>query len=141
MKKVWLLLRVAMVFLFAFVMSLNFVVDQAMATGQFSLSCDKDNIELNGSTLSTKCKKSNGDSQETSIDLNRYIGNHDGKLSWGDKDFSKTCKNTGLAQLLNTRQLILVAECQPADGGNTYYPSELELDAHIVNAEGTLKYE
>jgi len=129
-----------MVFLFAFVMSLNFVVDKAMATGQFSLSCDKDNIELDGSTLSTKCQKMNGDSQQTSIDLNQYIGNLDGKLSWGDENFSKTCKNTGLAQLLNTKQLILVAECQSADR-KSYYPSELELDAHITNYDGTLEYE
>lgn len=139
MKKVWLLLRVAMVFLFAFVMSLNFVVDKAMAD-QFSLSCDKDNIQLDGSTLSTKCQKSNGDSQQTSIDLNRYIGNQDGKLSWDDEDFSKTCKNIGLAQLLNTRQLILVAECQSADR-KSYYPSEIELDARINNDDGTLEYE
>jgi len=116
------------------------VVDKAMATGQFSLSCDKDNIELDGSTLSTKCQKMNGDSQQTSIDLNRYIGNLDGKLSWGDENFSKTCKNTGLAQLLNTKQLILVAECQSADR-KSYYPSELELDAHITNYDGTLEYE
>lgn len=47
MKKVWLLLRVAMVFLFAFVVSLNLVVDNAMATGEFSLSCDKNNITDN----------------------------------------------------------------------------------------------
>jgi hypothetical protein len=141
MKKIWLLLRVATVFLFAFVVSLNFVVDQAMATGEFSLSCDKDKIEINGSILSTSCTKSNGNSQETSIDLDKYIGNLDGKLSWSDKNFSKTCKNIAPAQLLNTRQLILVAECQPAVGGDTYYPSELELDAHIANIDGTLKYE
>jgi hypothetical protein len=141
MNKIWQFLKVTMVFLFAFVMSLNFVVDQAIATGQFTLSCDKDNIQINGSTLSTKCQKINGDFQETSIDLNRYIGSPDGKLSWGDKDFSKTCKNIGLAQLLRTRQLILVAECQPAVGGDIYSPSEIELDAHITNADGTLNYE
>lgn len=140
MKKIWLLLRVATVFLFALVVSLNFVVDQAMATGEFSLSCDKDNIEINGSILSTSCQKSNGGSQQTSIDLDQYIGNLDGTLSWGDKDFSKTCKNIAPAQLLSTKQLILVAECETA-AGNTYYPSEIELDAHITNSDGTLKYE
>lgn len=141
MKKLWQFLKVTMVFLFAFVMSLNFVVDQAIATGQFSRNCDKDNIEINGSTLSTKCQKINGDFQQTSIDLNQYIGNLDGKLSWGDKGFSKTCKNIGVAQLLSTKQLILVAECQPAVGGDIYSPSEIGLDAHITNADGTLKYE
>jgi hypothetical protein len=140
MKKIWLLLRVAMVFLFAFVVSLNFVVDKAIATGEFSLSCDKDKIEINGSILSTSCTKSNGDSQQTFIDLDKYIGNLDGTLSWGDKNFSKTCKNIAPAQLLSTRQLILVAECKTA-AGDTYYPSEIELDSHIVNIDGTLSYE
>ncbi|WP_414580984.1 CVNH domain-containing protein [Scytonema sp. PCC 10023] len=139
MKK-WLLLRVATVFLFALVVSLNFVVDKAMATGEFSLSCDKDKIEINGSILSTSCTKSNGDSQQTSIDLDQYIGNLDGKLSWSDKNFSKSCKNIAPAQLLSTRQLVLVAECKTASG-DTYYPSEIELDSHIVNIDGTLSYE
>ncbi len=112
-----------------------------MATGQFSPTCDNEKIEIDGSTLSASCEKRNGDSQETSIDLARYIGNLDGKLSWGDKDFSKTCKNINLAQLLSTKQLIIVAECQPAVGGDSYSPTEIELDAHIANIDGTLKYE
>ncbi|MFN6571648.1 CVNH domain-containing protein [Dendronalium sp. ChiSLP03b] len=92
MNKVWLLIRGAMAFLFAFLVGTNFVVDKAMATGQFSFSCDKDNIQINGSILSTSCKKNNGDLQPTSIDLNKYIGNSNGTLSWNDTNFSKTCK-------------------------------------------------
>jgi hypothetical protein len=141
MKKVWLLLQVTMVFLLAFAISLNFFVERAMATGEFSLTCDNEKIEIDGSTLSASCEKRNGDSQQTSIDLNRYIGNLDGTLSWGDKDFSKTCKNIGLAQLLSTKQLILVADCQPAVGGDSYSPTEIDLDAHLANIDGTLKYE
>ncbi|WP_332987291.1 CVNH domain-containing protein [Scytonema sp. PRP1] len=116
------------------------LIKRSRPTDQFSLTCDKDKIEINGSILSTSCKKSNGDSQQTSIDLDKYIGNLDGKLSWSDKNFSKSCKNIAPAQLLSTRQLVLVAECKTA-AGDTYYPSEIELDSHIVNIDGTLSYE
>lgn len=139
MKKVWLLLRVAFAFLFACLVSLNIVVDKAMATGQFSLTCE--NIDLSGSTLSATCETTDGDLSETSIDLNQYIGNLDGILSWDDQDFSQTCQDVALAQLLGSKQLILVANCQPADGGDTDHPSDIELDAHIANIDGTLKYE
>ncbi|MEA5534504.1 hypothetical protein [Crocosphaera sp. XPORK-15E] len=44
MKTVYSLLKVTVAFLFACVISLNFVVDQAMATGDFSKTCSE--IEL-----------------------------------------------------------------------------------------------
>lgn len=140
MRTIQLLLKVTLAFVLAFAVSLNFVVDKAMATGQFSLTCDKDNIAIDGSTLSANCQKSNGGREETSLNLDQYIANHNGTLAWGDSDFSKTCKNIGLAQLLGSKQLILVADCKTA-AENAYTPTEIELDAHIANVNGTLKYE
>jgi hypothetical protein len=139
MKKIQVLLRATLVFLLAFFVSFNLVVDKAMATGQFSLTCE--DITLDGSTLSAMCETRNGDQKETSINLDKYIGNLDGTLSWDDHNFSQTCSDLGLAQLLSSRQLILAANCERAVGGNTYSPSDIELDAHIANIDGTLKYE
>lgn len=140
MKTIQLLFKITIVLLFAFIVSFNFAVNPVMATGQFSLTCDKDNMAINGSTLSTSCKEKDGDAHQTSLNLDEYIANHDGTLDWGDKDFSKTCKNIGLAQSLSNRQLILAADCKTA-AGDSYTPTEIELDAHIVNIDGNLQYE
>ena len=137
MKKVYLLLKVTCAFLFACVISLNLFVDKAMATGQFSQTCE--NIELNGSNLSADCRKINGSYQGTSIDLDYEIGNLNGVLSWGDHNFSITCKDMGLGQLF-TRQYVLNAKCEKADGF-TYEQTEITLDEHIANIDGNLKYE
>ena len=140
MKKLSLLLKIVIVSLLFFTASFNFGVDQAMATGQFSLSCDPNSIVINGSILSTACKKSDGDLQQSSIDLDQYIGNSGGILTWGDKDFSKSCKNIAPAQLLSSKKLVLVGECETATR-DTYNSSEIELDTHLANINGLLKYE
>nr|5K79_A Chain A, Cyanovirin-N domain protein [Gloeothece citriformis PCC 7424]5K79_B Chain B, Cyanovirin-N domain protein [Gloeothece citriformis PCC 7424] len=108
-------------------------------TGQFSKTCE--DITLDGSTLSAFCQKADGYTlNETSINLDEEIGNLDGTLSWGDHNFSLTCDSIGLAQSLFTRTYVLAAECERRDG-YTYIPTEIELDEHIANIDGTLTYE
>ncbi len=138
MKKISLLLKVAFTFLFAGIISLNLIVDQAMAKGNFSQTCY--DVEINGAILSAQCEKINGSYQPTSINLDPYIGNINGVLSWGDRKFSLTCANAGVAQSLSTRQLELAAKCEKSDG-HTLNQSEISLDTHIANIDGTLKYE
>lgn len=139
MKKIQVLLRATVVFLLAFFVSFNLVVDKAMATGQFSLTC-KD-ITLDGSTLSANCKTRNGGQNNTSISLDEYIGNLDGTLSWGDHNFSQTCSDLGLAQSLISRQFVLAGNCERAVGRNIYSHSEIGLNDHIANIDGTLEFE
>lgn len=136
MKKVSLLLKVAFTFLFACLISFNLVVNNASATGQFSKTCKDINIE--GSILSASCKTIKGYYQETSINLDAYVGNLDGILSWGDHNFSLTCDNVALAQSLRGEYEV-VGKCKTIAGD--YNQTELALDAHIANINGNLKYE
>ena len=138
MKSVSRLLKVAFAFFCACVLSFNLVVDKALATGQFSQTCG--NITINGSTLSAECEKMNGAYQQTSINLDNYIGNLNGVLSWGDHNFSITCTDLGLGQLLSSREFILSAQCEKVDG-ITYSQTDISLDEHIANIDGTLEYE
>jgi len=138
MKKISLLLKVALTFLFAGIISFNLIVDRAMAKGNFSQTCF--DVTINGSVLSAQCEKINGSYQPTSINLDAYIGNLNGVLSWGDRNFSLTCADAAVAQSLSTRQLELAAKCEKADG-YTLNQSDISLDTHIANIDGTLKYE
>ncbi|MEQ9552093.1 mannose-binding lectin [Coleofasciculus sp. G2-EDA-02] len=138
MKRSFQLIKVALAFLCALVLTFNVVVNKALATGQFSQTCE--NITINGSTLSAECETRNGYYRTTSIKLDDYIGNLDGVLSWGDSNFSQTCQDIGLAQLLSSREFLLAAQCEKVDG-ITYSQSDISLDEHIANIDGTLEYE
>jgi hypothetical protein len=138
MKIVNRLVKVVFAVLFACIVSLNFVVDQAMAT-EFSQTCN--DITLNGSTLSAVCEKADGYSlNPTVINLDEYIGNLDGTLSWGDSRFSLTCQDLGLAQSIISNRYIISGNCEKRDG-HTLEATDIDLDDHIANINGKLKYE
>ena len=138
MKKLNSLLKVALAFLFAGVISLNFVVEPAMATGDFSQTCE--DIELiDGSILVASCQDISGDYYETGFYLDDVIGNLDGVLSWYDGNFSLTCTDIGLGQSLSSRDYVLNAQCEKIDG--TYVQTDIDLDDYIANLDGYLEFE
>lgn len=137
MNKVSKLIKIALAFLFAFVLSFNLVVERAMATGEFSQTCEE--IDMYGPYLLATCKKADGVTKEDShINLNKYIGAKDGILSWGGEYFTDTCDDIALAQSLSTKELVLTAKCEKADG---IEQSDIELEPHIANIDGSLTYE
>ncbi|MCP2729100.1 CVNH domain-containing protein [Limnofasciculus baicalensis] len=137
MNKVSKIIKIALAFLFAFVLSFNLVVERAMATGEFSQTCE--DIYIDDPYLVATCEKADGVTKENSdINLNEYIGAKDGILSWGGKYFADTCDDIALAQSLATKELLLTAQCKKADG---IEQSDIELDAHIANIDGSLTYE
>ncbi|MBW4615361.1 MAG: CVNH domain-containing protein [Desmonostoc vinosum HA7617-LM4] len=128
------MLKICIAFLCTIFLTFNLVIGNAWAVGQFSQTCE--NININGSILTADCEKANGRTYSaTSIDLNPHIANIDGTLSWDGEQFALTCDNIGLAATNRLR-----AECEKADG-QTYIGSYLNLDEHIANSNGTLKYE
>jgi hypothetical protein len=129
-----LMLKICVTFLCALLLSFNMAIANAWATGEFSQTCN--NISLEGSTLTASCEKADGYTlSATSIDLNPYIANLDGTLSWDGDKFALTCDNIGLAGKNRLR-----AECERADG-ETYLGSYINLDEHIANIDGQLKFE
>ncbi|MEB3357256.1 MAG: CVNH domain-containing protein [Synechococcales bacterium] len=96
------------------------------------MTCD--DIHVGGSFLSAMCEKADGYTmKETEIDLDDYIGNLDGELSWGDHLFSLTCYD------IYTDTDILSANCLDREG--YIVPTELDLDDHIANIDGNLRFE
>ncbi|MCG5060772.1 MAG: CVNH domain-containing protein [Limnoraphis sp. WC205] len=138
MSKISTIFKVVFALLFVCVLSLNLVINPAMATGQFSKTCE--DIKLDGSILSASCERIDSSHQDTSINLDNFIGNLNGSLSWGDHLFSLTCKDIGLGQSLSTREYVLSAQCEKADG-KTYVLTEITVDEDIANIDGLLEYE
>ncbi|MDZ8235626.1 MAG: CVNH domain-containing protein [Nostoc sp. ChiQUE01a] len=127
------MLKICVTFLCAIFLSFNMAIANAWATGQFSQTCQ--NISVEGSTLTADCQNADGYTvSTTTIDLNPYISNLDGTLSWDGDKFALTCDNIGLAGRNRLR-----AECERADGETlgTY----INLDEHLANIDGQLKFE
>ena len=88
------------------------------------------NIYLSGTTLYATCQ----DSEHTSsINLNNYIGNIEGTLTWGECNFAGSSSNFSLSGA------VLSAECRDSDG-NTH-TSSINLNNYISNQEGALTAE
>ncbi len=128
------MLKIFVTFFCAIFLTFNLLTGNAWATGGFSQTCR--NISVNGSRLTATCEKADGYTpSQTSIDLNKYIGNIDGTLEWGDHLFSQTCNEVGLAGKNRLR-----AECEKADQQSSL-GSYINLDEHIANIDGTLEFE
>ncbi|MEG3906131.1 CVNH domain-containing protein [Microcoleus sp. B4-C5] len=104
------LLKITCAFVFALALSFGVVSNNAWAAGAYSLTCQ--NAQLQGATLSAACQKAEGSRyQQTSLNLDQHIQNADGKMSWGEAAFSKTCTSAALSSA-NT----LNAQCKKVDG-------------------------
>ncbi len=125
-------LKTVACFLLAATMSFGLFSSQAWALGDFSQSCFDTNIS--GSTLSSTCRRMNGSYMSTSIDLNPVIENIDGQLEWQPANFIETCYDT---QLVGPSYMS--AECKTRS--QELVPTFVNLDDHIANIDGTLKYE
>ena len=80
---------------------------------------------------------SDGHVSHTSIDLNLYIGNVNGRLQWDATGFSKTCKS------IHLEEFFLVADCLvPTQHGQKehYVTTHLDLRTHFRIAGEILIY-
>ena len=88
---------------------------------------------MQGSRLMANCKRMNQSVAPTAIDLDWGIGNLDGNLAWGDKNFSRTCQDIRL------RGATLRAECRRIDG--SFNKTRLDLNERIDNTDGVLRFD
>ncbi|KZZ88473.1 Cyanovirin-N [Moelleriella libera RCEF 2490] len=86
-----------------------------------------------GHILHAYCQNADGDSVQSQIDLNGFIGNSDGWFEWGGVDFTETAENI---QLEGSR---LTAELYTVEGG-TRERQGIELNDRIGNDNGQLSY-
>lgn len=89
------------------------------------------NIYLSGTTLYATCKDSQGNDHQSSMNLNNYIGNIEGALTWGQSNFAASSSNISLSGT------VLSATCQDSNGGSHH--SSINLNQYIMNNEGQLQ--
>ena len=125
-----LIIKAVLVASIAFSSVFSLATNSAYATAisSFTRTCEK--ISVNSGILSATCKQPDGQSQNTQIDLNKYIGNSGGNLSWDGTNFSNSCSGVSLDN--DT----LVAECKKINGYRQ--STKISLIERIENKNGNL---
>jgi hypothetical protein len=127
------LLKTPILFLFAVVQLSSIFAGRAFALGGFSETCY--DTTISDSILTSTCYEADGSTPNTSsIDLNEFIENVDGTLTWQPDNFFETCRNLELVE-----SSILIAECKTRN--QSWVETEIYLDEHIANINGVLTYE
>lgn len=141
MRKELSLLKVAAVFLFTPLVSLNLAADKAWARGGFTRTCTDIKLDSSAGTpgdvyLTAKCLKRNGREIKTKFNLDTAITNSDGQLRWVNTagKFSRSCPNIFLQR--ESERTTLKADCKQIDG--YLLRTHLHLDERIANIDGQL---
>ncbi|MDZ8105365.1 MAG: CVNH domain-containing protein [Nostoc sp. DedQUE12a] len=144
MRTLSLFLKISVTFLFAVCLFLNLVTGKAWAAGQFTSTCEALKVinDFGQVSLSATCEKKDGSYVDTSIQLNSYIGNNgSGLLSWDRQNLGTGCYDLAVSNdgLLNGKCFDLSKG--KAQTEETDVATSIDLDDHIANIDGQLKYE
>lgn len=141
--------KVIITFILAVVLGFNVWGGQAWAIGEFSNTCTDitvssgtDMASLGKAILSANCEKMNGSYQQTTLELNLYLkNNREGILSWKQE-------NLGQQALINCYDLtvsdqgVLQGICfNLSKKMSSDVETSINLNEHIANIDGNLKYE
>lgn len=88
------------------------------------------NMSLKGSVLTSSCQNNNGEDQKNTIDLNKHLGNMNGKLQAKHTQYAKSC--TGCT--FKWPQL----KCTCKDKKGKAVKASFGVKKHIVNKNGKL---
>ncbi|CAE6450292.1 hypothetical protein ACGC1H_000189 [Rhizoctonia solani] len=107
----------------------------------FAQSANPPTIQLaDGHYLVAEVQDSEGNWHQSSIDLNEFIGNIDGKLTWGENNFSESTQNIWLDTSYAPSLVLLKGEGMK-EGDEAYAAEDsINLNEFISNNEGRLVY-
>lgn len=133
MNKFVYFIKATVAFGCACLISFGLLAHDALALGQFSKNCA--DTDISGSVLTSTCYRADGSTLNTSsLDLNPYIENVDGFLVWQPSNFIETCSFTTIIG-----SSTLVTNCKSRDQALQH--TEIDLNEHIANINGTLTYQ
>ncbi|KAK5788735.1 hypothetical protein VI817_009693 [Penicillium citrinum] len=82
------------------------------------------------------CNNDEGTGLETELLLDDYLGNEDGHITWGGKNFSKNARNIFISS--DGPKHIPTLHCDLAGPDGKYVSREIDLADHIANIDGEL---
>jgi hypothetical protein len=117
--------------------TLPFSSAQAFFNMSFQETSTKIRLEADNHTLSAECQTSDGQWLDSSIDLNRFLGNNNGQFDTTDVNFATTAQNVGIE--FSGDRVLLNASLRTIDEQwNTN--QSINLSDYVENHEGTLRF-
>ncbi|KAK3817668.1 MAG: Cyanovirin-N [Benniella sp.] len=86
--------------------------------------------------LSASCQGEDGSWQDSSIDLDHFLGNNDGSFNWDGKDFSQSAGGAIIQE--HEGKLSLV--CVLRQNNYEWKEASIDLSDRIYNSNGNLVY-
>lgn len=112
-----------------FIIAMSLMTISSAIAGNFSQTCHS--ISIEDGQLTAICRTRDQQERHTGINLDRFIGNADGRLVWEGHNFSHSARS------IHARGHKLVAICRTRDGRER--ECSLNLDAGISNINGKLR--
>eukprot|EP00729_Bicosta_minor_P007175 gene7175-17692_t len=98
-----------------------------------NFSASSSSIELTeDGILTASCKDSHGKDTASTLDLNKHVGNKNGKIDFNGADFGKSARALTLASSTLTCELRTIS--------GQWVPATLNLDTAVENQNGTLVF-
>ncbi|KAF9908002.1 hypothetical protein EC991_010350 [Linnemannia zychae] len=97
-------------------------------------TCTNLSLAADKHTLTASCISLDGSSKESSIDLNEFIGNDNGRFKWASRDFIND------DSVIHPLRDVTFLEGFLKDGIGFVHPATLDLAENIRNVDGTLTY-
>jgi CVNH domain. len=116
-------------FIAFFAMGLSLMTSSPAMAGNFSETCR--NISVDGGQLTAICRTVDQRERHTGINLDRFVGNANGRLVWEGHNFSHS------AHSIHMRGSNLSAICRTRDGRER--KCSINLDTEISNINGKLR--
>ncbi|PWY94924.1 Cyanovirin-N [Aspergillus sclerotioniger CBS 115572] len=96
-------------------------------------------IRVEGWTLFAVVEQEDGRWDESAYDLNRCIGNDNGRFQWGGENFAETAEEIRFAIEGVDNVPVLRALLRDVDG--ELHEADVNLAEHITNRNGVLEYQ
>jgi len=106
------------------------VAQPPSTTPNFANSCE--NVRLIAGVLKARCRKKDGSSTKSAIDLRKLLGNTDGQFKWGEKNWLVTSRFA-----IVDRHGKLIAELKDKRG--KWKKATFDLNTKIGNNDGVLE--
>lgn len=105
----------------------------------FSQTCRSIHYDANSTILHAECQAVDGELIPTNIRLNDHIGNIDGVLTFGFKNYQATCQDCHIEFLDNNVDIHLICNCQKND--QSWQLTPIFLDSRIDNNNSQLEFD
>ncbi|PYI30651.1 CVNH domain-containing protein [Aspergillus aculeatinus CBS 121060] len=80
-----------------------------------------------------------GEEHESTLDLDEFLGNNEGRFDWGGNGFSGSARDVTFSIEGGGEVPVLRAELANSEG--EYFPADVNLSEHIENDNGKLVYQ